>query len=191
MPAKKLTEQEKLARKAAKITAKDKAAAGLFADYVEETTAAHVYWKGRFDKAARFNWYNPAGAAETGMEWVRLHAIERLAVTLLGAAVAGEVIAYVRRTYPMPDYGLFVWSELLTGLKSVTLRMRAEPNPTPETPHRVRMVVEHAFPPAGWAPPLTRDQFWALFPYKEPALGPDDPTGLFDRTIGDLKRRAA
>ena len=113
-----------------------------------------------------------AGHAKRGLCWIRLHAIERFAANHLGKETTEKLIAYCRRTYPMPDYGYGFWEGVLSGKKFV---MGYQHDPTWISgcgrPCMIETdVIEQTI--------MTRDEFWAMFPYKDelPYQPPDDGT---------------
>jgi hypothetical protein len=106
---------------------------------------------------------------------------------LVPALVAAELAAYIRNTYPMPDYGKSAWANLLSGHSEVVYRYRRECKPELVNQYNrdgVKLVPVAKFPPDGWTPPITREQFWERFPYIAPELGPEpDDGGLFERVM--------
>lgn len=179
-------------KEAAKKSAKDKEDAGLFADYVEETTAEELYWQNRHNKSRGMELVHQLSASVGGraLDFLQLQAIERYARTVLGEAVAEELRAHAHRVYDnYASYGYGFWQEALTSGNKIVFAWERTPDPTASIGYRATPA--RFFPPEGWAPPLSREEFWARFPYKEPELGPDDPAGLFARTIGALSNREA
>lgn len=195
MPLKKLTEAEKEQRKhqrsAGRKNAKVRKQIPLFADQVEPATPEGEYWHWRSNKAGRPGTGGmgaPGDQAAKGLDWLQLHAIERLAFVLLGPVDAAKVADYVRSTYPMPDYGHHVWSELLTGRKRLTLFMRFEDDPALKG--RRRLVEQVDWPPDGWMAPLTPEAFERLFPRRWPVPPPVDDGGLAAKLELAIGRRA-
>lgn len=186
-------------RRAEATNAKARAEAGMFADVpgeVPTVTADDMWRRWRMNKAmAAENVASVIGQAADGLLWVKLQAIERWAIELLGERLAAELIEHVRKVYPMPSYGPSVWANLLSGNYEVVYRYRLEFRPEHVNQYNSdgrRLVVEAKFPPADWRAPITREEFWERFPYKEPALGPEpDDGGLFERTIACLGRKVA
>lgn len=136
-----MTETEKLRRrlerKAAAHNAKLAAEHPLFVDQLKAegafTDARREYWRWRgvnTDGTKTVEWkYDilPVNPATKGLMWVELQAIERVAADLLGEHFAG-MLAYVRKTYPMPDYGKSVWHDILTGEpKGFAFELRYDP----------------------------------------------------------------
>lgn len=192
-------------RRADRENAKAIAAAGMFADVpgeVHAVTAVDMYWRWRRNKAlAAENCADVTGSAIRGLKWIELQAIERWAVELLGMSLAVELIAHVRSVYPMPDYGPTVWCRLLSGQYDVVYRWHIKEGPDKTISIRNRddeeiivnlsgrtLIAEGRFPPPGWSPPITREQFWERFPYREPAPDPEPDDGrLFDRVMAAIR----
>jgi hypothetical protein len=183
-----MTDREKLERKAARKTAKDRADAPLFAfaGLVPETTAADVAFRGQVNRSRGVELVHQAcGPGVKALAWVQLNAIERYAETVLSAEDFAGLVEYSRRTYAsLHTYGYSFWQEVLTGGRRVVMGFRQVDDPTCKLGFRLVPTVE--LPRTGWVAPLTRDEFWARFPYREPELGPDDPAGLFDQVMSAL-----
>lgn len=197
MPRKpKLTPEEKRRkheRKAKALNAAEAKAHGpLFAHLAPTHTAEDAYWRHRFQKAGAAETFTMTDRANRGLAWIELAAIERFARTLFPAEVVEPAIEYVRKTYPMPDYGRNVWGNFLAGQNRVAVVLHAEPDPRPGMPNRVKVVEDVVFPPVGWAAHVSRDEFNRRFPRLDHARGvptddePDDG-GLFDRVMAALK----
>lgn len=129
----KLTEEQKawrrLQRKADKKNAKTLAEMPLFAALEPKADARSEYWHQRRWAAGRYTEAAPAGfaaAGMAGMEWLRFRAIERFAATVIGPEITAKIVAHIIRVYPMPDYGVGVFSEILTGRKVVFNFIRVE-----------------------------------------------------------------
>lgn len=187
---KKMTAAEKRQRKAERITAKEREASPLFAfaGLVPETTAADVAFRDQ-RKASQGveHVHRIIGPGVRALAWVELLAIERYAAEVTGDQFEA-LRAYQRSTFgDTTGYGYTFWEGVLTGTKRVVYDWRRVEDTTKTCGFRVEEA--GAFPPAGWTAPLTRDQFWERFPFKEPELGPDDPQGLFNQTIGALNQR--
>lgn len=133
MAKKLMSEEEKahrrLQRKADKKNAKTLAEVPLFADLEPKATARSEYWHQRRTAAGWYKESAPAGfaaAGMAGMEWLRFRAIERFAATVIGPEITAKIVAHIIRVYPMPDYGVGVFSEILTGRKVVFNFIRVE-----------------------------------------------------------------
>jgi hypothetical protein len=116
-----MTEGEKRARKAERITAREKEQAGLFAHLVEETTEKDLYWKSRRDKARAAMWCSERTVGQGGLG--------RLAETLLREeakkVLPAEEIAGLdakRSNYPKGhEYGTSMWREVLQKVNPAAL----------------------------------------------------------------------
>lgn len=183
----KLSEAEKWKRKAERKTAKDRKREGLFADFVEETTAADLYHKHRIDKAVavgRTNFLTHPGWI--GLKWIEIRAIESFAEPIVGEMFS-DLRQYIRSVYPMPDYGRIVWKTLLTGRKNLEFCFRREA--TTANNLGFTLIPERVFPPVGFTP-ITDSEFETRFPSKFDHHEPDDG-GLFERIIKLVKGRAS
>jgi hypothetical protein len=193
-----LTEEEKAwrrhQRKAAALNAKARADAGMFADVpgvVEEVTADDMWRRWR---------YNVAKAAENlgsiglvglvrPLQIVQAQSLEDLARELLGPEVAERLRAKARKIYrDYYGYAYSFWCGVMTTPERVVFAMI----PNPEPGGRPAVIPVDFWPPDGHVPPMTRDQFHARFPYKDPPLEqePDD-SGLFERVMAAVRSRGA
>lgn len=186
-----MTEAEKLARKADRITAKNKAAAGLFAELVPTTTAADVYWKTRRDKARAGEGGGPLDAAVHGLEWIRVRCIERYAAELLGADVAAKLADHfiTRADGRGPAYVADNWFGVLTGREAVRFAFEWRDDPT-ATGGR-RFVVTEQFPAAGPVAYITRAEYLDRFPVgtfrQFPNVELPESVEQFDRVMAAIK----
>lgn len=146
--------------------------------------------------------------ANRGIEWLRIrHMVTRLA-EIIGPELAQEGWDYCVRVYGPGKEGYYeeFLTDLATTRREVVLRydrwfdfakvktICLGPNET--VPFRIdgwMTTPAVTFPPANYTPPYTREQWKSLFPPIDhhrgliDAIEPDDG-GLFDRTIGSLKR---
>lgn len=210
----KLTEEEKARRrherKAEALNHRARAEAGMFADVPGEvvlTTAEEVAEKRRRIEVAkadgtedgsvryRHTWNRP-------LEELKLKAVERLAAGLLGEWFP-KLYAYAHKTYPKvfgclggKEYHRSFWRARLTTAERLDVEFHGETyqgEPSQWNPSGVkfRLVVDLAFPPGGWVPPLTPEQFDAMFPTSEPELGPEpDDGGLFELVMAALTKES-
>lgn len=203
MPRLKLTPAEKEHRKhersAARKNAKLAADHPLFVDQLQAegafTTPQAEYWHWRKNKAGSYDggWkYNHAfgDRATCGLAWIEVQAIERFAQAFIDPAHFADLVAYVRHTYPMPDYGRMVWAELLTRGTPRVYRWELRFDPARINPNNSDG--RYMVPAAGWLaegapPPLTREQFDAAFPKEPPPPAPLDDGGLYERLTQALR----
>ena len=172
-----------------RITAREKEAAGLFAEYVEPTTAQDLYWKWRFQKAAAGEHRGTlAYPANKGLYCIRLNAIERHAQALIGAETGARIAAHINATYPL-DYRDGIWERLLCKGEPVCYDYRWEP--AEDAPDRKLCAVKYVPD----SPLVSKEEWDARFPKLDlwdglkDAPEPDDG-GLFDRTVGALGKAA-
>lgn len=185
--------RRRLARKAAKTNAKLAADHPLFVSQLAAegafTTEDAEYWRWRKQKAGGTydgKWkteYRFGNPAVNGLAWIEVQAIERLAFRLLGP-VAGKLAEYIRRTYPMPDFGRAMWIERLTTVKVTPFAYDRT-----EVAGRITLTVTDSFPPTDWMPLITREQFDVAIPKfdSEPAVVDDG--GLAKLLDAALSRR--
>lgn len=167
-----------------------KSAGPLFADLAEAETrtqsATDKYWEWRIGAAKNGGWMNPHIGIGKALEWVRLAAIEHHASTLMDAETFALVRAFVRRVYPMPDYGPMSWADALTGKHSIPYRLHTEPMPNGLN----RIVRTDTFPAEGQPPLMTREEFDALFAIPTPEMedgGPD--AEMLERFLETLRSK--
>lgn len=149
------------ARSAEKKNEKAKEVIGpLFAEQAPQTTPEREYWHWRANIADGVERCEAAiGLGAKGLKWLKLRAIERLAAELLGAEVTAKLVAYVRGTYPMPDYGYQVWGGILTGKRIEFGFQRVENRQTGQPAVVCTDSHERAV--------MTKADFWARFPYED------------------------
>lgn len=183
MPRAKLTpaerERRKHERSAAKKNAKLVAEAGMFVEqYRREgafTDAQREFWRWRRNIAQggeRIGYI--CSPAVVGLRWVMLQHVERFASTIIPAEAFARMKAHWRRTYSgNPTYGYTFWKGVLTG-ERVVFGWKAFDDPTVRGGRR--LVEDGAWPPEGWTPPLTADEFYQRFPFADdvPRDAPDD-----------------
>lgn len=195
MARKKLTEAEKERRKherkAERMNAAEAKAFGpLFAEMAPVHTAEDAYWHRRKVIAQGVEMIHQAtgGPGIRALTAVQLQWIEAYARLALPAGAFDVLLVRARRTYSnYLDYGYGFWQEVLTGNKR--LGSGFEKVDAPDTLAGFRWVEVGLQPPPDWVPPLTKAQFWDLFPYKDRDLDPEpDDGGLFERTILALTR---
>lgn len=189
MTRKLLTEEEKA-----------RAEAGMFADVpgeVVETTADEQYWRTRSVRSSCVEGaYEIYCDAMTGLHELRVAAIERYAASVIGEPFRA-VRAAIRKTYPSHTYWADAWKSLLTKGHRVIFGWVSVPGLSPITQWNKdgsKTVPTGAFPPDGWAPPLSPDKFNAMFPIVEarPLAGPEpDDGGLFDRVMERIRQGRA
>lgn len=192
---KKLTPEEKERRKhersAARKNAKIQEQIPLYASQEPQHTPEGEYWHWRTNKALAVENCSIYDQGSRGLRWIEIQAIERWAVELVGPEYAAKMTEHVRRVYPMPGYGASVWCGLLTGNTKVEIidrveRLGSQPfawvncntgEPMTTTIQKIKM---HStkWPPEGWTPPITREQFYARFPYEDKAIESPDDGGL-------------
>jgi hypothetical protein len=200
LPRKKLTEAEKLRRKHqrkadALNAAAEKAHGPLFAHLAPKVDAANAYWKWRRDVARAADDHIGICPAWRGLQRIQLRAIERLARELIGPD-ADLIAERVRQRGP--EFWLGMWRGVLTGAETVVLAYRLEFDPARATEFNRdgrRVIHDRVFPPPGSTPLLTAERFDEMFPRLDARHGPDwveetDDGGLFERTIGSLKKGA-
>jgi hypothetical protein len=188
----KLSAAEKKARKhdrkAAALTAHAAKDFGpLFAHLAPTYTREDAYWHWRRSVALGVErLHTICGGGQRALAAVQVRWIEHHARRWLGDESFGKLRDHAHRTYgDYLGYAYGFWCDVLTGGKRFPMGLTREPDPTTKLGFRVRPVDEQ--PPAEWVAPLTRDLFWAMFPYAEAAEGPEpDDGGLFERTIGRL-----
>jgi hypothetical protein len=166
----KLTEAEKAKRKhqrsADRKNAKAREQAGpLFADQVEQTTAAAEYWHWRRNVAKAGQAVSEHVGADL-LNAIGEAAIRRFAHQALGQAFE-RLDAYRWHTFPA-DHGYGFWRDVLTSSRQVVFGYRRE-----EHAGKVNVVPTEYWPPEGYQPPLTVEQFYAKFPYRDPEPVPN------------------
>lgn len=194
----KLTDEEKAwrrhQRRADRENAKAIAESGMFAAVpgeVQEVTADDMWRRWRANVALgveRIGHVGLVGLVRPLAVVLALH-IEQYARQTIGSDF-DRVRAHALKTYGASywqEYAYGFWQELLTGGKEIVFSWRAECRPewvNENNKDGRRTFPDEVFPPRGWMPPLTREQFWELFPYRDPEPGPEpDDGGLFDRVM--------
>jgi hypothetical protein len=100
------------------------------------------------------------------LELIEEQAMARLARKLLGEEMFDHLAAYCYKVYPGPDYWMGFWGDVITGGKRVVYKQHLEFDPARVTQWNSdgRHLVEDAvFPPGGWTPPMTREQWEETF----------------------------
>lgn len=166
----KLTEDEKLQRqwerKAQKINAERVDEMPLFAEQVDLVTTEEMrrLWLRQKSLAGQ-------GVSEfKGDKLLRQFALGRMrwfAAKFIDAETLAKLEEYRVRTYP-PDHGYEFWQDVLTGGRKIVYACHGEPDPTKT--FGFRYVEDAVWPPPGWTPPLTKEQFYEMWPYDKPEL---------------------
>lgn len=181
-------EQRKHQRKAARMNERERDAFGpLFAHLAPTHTAAD---------AKRLHQFRVVEGVERlhvicGPGAKALRAVQLAWIELYARRWCGEqfpaVRAYFERVHrDQLGYGYTFWQGVLTGDRVVFSWKRVD-DPTTTTGWRCVEAEAFQLNP----PPLTKAQFWELFPYKVPELGPEpDDGGLFEHVMASLARGA-
>lgn len=193
-----LTKAEKALRRSQKkadaINAKAIAEAGMFAEVPGEvvlTTAAEQIRRTQMLVSGCVEGVEAMyGQAANGLHLIRVAWIERYAATILGPAFE-PVRAKIRKTYPSHQYWSDAWKDLLVHGKRVVFGYVAVPGMNPVTqwnPEGKKVVETGGFPDGPWTPPLTPEQFTAMFPTVavEPDMPEHDDGGLFQSIMKRL-----
>ncbi len=126
--------------------------------------------------------------------------LRRVAAGLIGAEWEAKLWEKCERTYTTNhECILDQYSESLCTTKPLALAYarhedKVEPSEWNRSGIRVRLEVTESWPPEGYVPVMTREEFSALFRLKgifwtgpESPLPEPDDGGLFDRTVGALR----
>jgi hypothetical protein len=154
----------------------------LFACLAPKFTRDDAYWHSRHNVARGVeSLHQSIGPGKRALSSVMMAFIEFHARRWCGEHFDG-LKAHAVKTYPdYLGYGYGFWQRVLTGEEIVYGWQRVE-NRKPGEPAVVPSATCRLDPA-----PLTRDQFFELFPYADAPLGPEpDDGGLFERTIGQL-----
>lgn len=170
---KRLTEEEKQQRrhqrKADQLNARARAAAPLFADQVEQTSAeaCRQLWLRKVSEGVERLCTNLVG--NKLLDKILEAAIRNHVRQELGAEVYAKLDAYRWHVFPDdPAYGINFWRGVLSGTKRVELALRRVPD-VERRPGQPAVVATDYWPPDGWRPTMTAAEFDAMFP------SPTDP----------------
>lgn len=163
---KKLTEQEKLARRlqrsADRKNAKTQAEIPLFADQLEPATFESEKRAWQFNKAYHAGERCSELEGNRGLASLACNVFRRLAAQHLGARFA-EVDQYIRATYPSSYWGM-TWKEVLASQRKFVLRWeRVE-----LSNGKFKLEEAEVWPPADWRPPFTKEQLDAMVAIADP-----------------------
>jgi hypothetical protein len=148
---------------------------------------------------------NDGGMAEWdlrhALNWITLRYMRREVAKAIGAEWEGRLWVACERTYRTNfDYIVSRYADCVCEGKRFELEFvrhvdKGAPTQWNPSGERFRLEVVAAWPPEGFAPVMARAEFNARFKLVQmhhwrPEAGGDDPTGLFERTIGALPQRA-
>lgn len=147
------------------------------------------------------------GHAEWGLReafnWITIRCMRRVAAALIGAEWEAKIWEKCDKTYGanlpyiVDRYGQCLCSTARMDLVFARHEEKVEPSEWNRSGVKIRIEVVEHWPPADYAPVMTREEFGARFRLRNMvfaerlSLPEHDDGGLFDRTIGELKRRAA
>lgn len=161
----------------------------LFAELAETVTAEQAAWHMRQTRALMIEHLHacPAGHAVFGLEALRLFSIECHARRLIGDEWFAKLNEYARRTFSnIIGYGPGFWCGVLTGDGQTILGFQKFEDPTCKLGFRCEPT--EVFPPVGYVLPMTKSEFYTLFPFvkREEVLEPESADPLFDEVMRKL-----
>jgi hypothetical protein len=184
MKRRKLTPEEREHRRhersAARKNAKLKAEVPLFADQLPQHTAEGEYWHWRFNKATAAERCAHVEGLQL-LDVLRLLAIRTYALKVAGKEAFAKLDAYCRRTYP-PGHWYGFWCRVLTGERIEFGFRRVEDRGDGQPAVVCTDWYERRH--------LSREEFDARFPFKDPEPAPVDDGGLAAHVDAVLARLA-
>lgn len=177
---KKLTEAEKLRRKAerkaADMTARDLKSLGgpgsLFADLVRVWTPEEAARHQLLGKITDGYPFLMTDAGNYGLVMIQVRHLERLAERHMGAEAVRNLRTYIERTYP-DSYWAMIWRDVLAGRRRIATKMAL--CCVTEKP----FVIEYAVYPAEEFVPVPAEEIPPALDLKRGDRTEDDPHGLF------------
>lgn len=111
--------------------------------------------------------YTPAGPAVRGLKKIQLNAIEVAAAEMLGTETFVKLRDFQRRCYgDWLAYGYTFWADALTGEKVIVFAWHRIPA---DNTLGFSAVPSDQFPTPDWVAPMTKAEFYARWPYTDPA----------------------
>jgi hypothetical protein len=149
----------------------------LFAELAEVPTKEQAEWHMRSVRAQMVEHLHqgPAGKGVYGLKALELFSIECHARRLLGDDLFNKLNEYARRTFDnIVGFGYVFWAGVLSGESRIVFGWQKIEDATSSI--GFRCVPSDTFPAAGWVPPMTKAEFYQLFPYQEQPLAPEPET---------------